>query len=257
MNTLEVSDLSYRYGEKQALKDVSFRLHEGHFTALLGPNGAGKSTLFALLTRLFVSDQGRINIAGHDLARSPRAALSKIGVVFQQPTLDLDMSVMMNMRYFAALHGIKGRDAARRIDQALERLDMRERAGERVRSLNGGHRRRMEIARALLHEPAVLMLDEATVGLDFKSRRAIVDHVHDLADAGLTVFWATHLVDEIRTEDADSDDVIVLHQGRVLAHEPAADLRGTQSLADRFMEMTDTESPADAETIESSAEALT
>ena len=233
MTALDVSDLRYSYGSKRALDGVSFALRPG-FTALLGPNGAGKSTLFALLTRLFVTREGRITVAGHDMARAPRAALSKIGVVFQQPTLDLDMSVMRNMRYFAALHGIAGREAVRRSEAALAQLGMAERAGEKARNLNGGHRRRMEIARALIHQPQVLLLDEPTVGLDFESRQAIVDHVHGLAKAGLTVLWATHLVDEI----AEGDDVVVLHKGRVLAHEPASDLRAGRPLAEVFIEMT-------------------
>ncbi|MFT6886615.1 MAG: ABC-2 type transport system ATP-binding protein, partial [Paracoccaceae bacterium] len=153
-------------------------------------------------------------VAGHDLAAAPRAALARIGVVFQQPTLDLDLSVRRNMSYFAALHGLSGRDADARIDAALDRLSMRERADERAGDLNGGHRRRMEIARALIHRPAVLLLDEPTVGLDAGSRSALVDHVHDLcATDGLTVLWATHLVDEVR----DADRLVVLHQGRIAA----------------------------------------
>jgi ABC-2 type transport system ATP-binding protein len=240
MTALDVSGLGYSYGARRALDGVSFALRPGRFTALLGPNGAGKSTLFALLTRLFVSGEGKITVAGHDLARSPRAALSRIGVVFQQPTLDLDMSVAANMRYFAALHGISRREADRRAAEALARLGMQERAAEKVRNLNGGHRRRMEIARALIHAPQVLLLDEPTVGLDFKSRQAIVAHVHDLAQSGLTVFWATHLVDEIR----DGDDVVVLHRGKVLAHEPAETLRGDRPLSDVFIEMTAEEGAA-------------
>ncbi len=240
MSALEVSGLGYSYGAKRALDGVSFALEPGRFTALLGPNGAGKSTLFSLLTRLFVTGEGRIVVAGHDIAKEPRAALSKIGVVFQQPTLDLDMSVAMNMSYFAALHGVTGREARRRAEEALARLGMAERAGEKVRSLNGGHRRRMEIARALIHQPEVLLLDEPTVGLDTKSRRAIVSHVHELAAGGLTVFWATHLVDEI----APGDDVVVLHQGRVLAHEGAAALTQGRDLTEVFMEMT---APAEAQ----------
>ncbi len=231
--TLEVCHLSYRYGRKLALEDVSFALTPG-FTALLGPNGAGKSTLFALLTRLVVSGEGSIAIAGHDLARSPRAALARIGVVFQQPTLDLDMTVRRNLSYFAALHGLAGADAARRIDVALGRLGMAERANERVRDLNGGHRRRMELARALLHDPAVLLLDEPTVGLDAASRRAITAHAHDLAAQGLTVLWATHLVDEI----APDDRVLVLHRGRLRADNRACVLAGQGTLPDAFLAMT-------------------
>jgi ABC-2 type transport system ATP-binding protein len=237
VTALEVSGVGYSYGARRALDDVSFSLRPGRFCALLGPNGAGKSTLFSLLTRLFVTNEGRIVVAGHDVAREPRAALSKMGVVFQQPTLDLDMSVAMNMSYFAALHGITGGEAKRRADAALERLGMAERRGEKVRNLNGGHRRRMEIARALIHEPEVLLLDEPTVGLDTKSRRAIVEHVHGLAAGGLTVFWATHLVDEILPDD----DVVVLHEGRVLAHEEAGMLTGGRDLTEVFMEMTEAE----------------
>ncbi len=231
--TLEVRHLSYRYGRKAALDDVSFELSPG-FTALLGPNGAGKSTLFALLTRLVVTREGRIVVAGHDLGRAPRAALARIGVVFQQPTLDLDMTVRRNLSYFAALHGLAGADAAGRIDAALGRLGMAERADERVRDLNGGHRRRMELARALLHDPAVLLLDEPTVGLDAASRRAITAHAHDLAGQGLTVLWATHLVDEIAPDDC----VLMLHHGRLLAHDRARALAGDGTLSDAFLAMT-------------------
>ncbi|MEO3415133.1 ABC transporter ATP-binding protein [Roseovarius sp. CAU 1744] len=234
MSTLDVSRVSYRYGAKEALRDVSFSLAPGRFTALLGPNGAGKSTLFSLLTRLFVTGEGQILVAGHDLSHEPRAALAKLGVVFQQPTLDLDMSVARNMSYFAALHGLSRRAAQARIDAALDRLAMRERAAEKVRNLNGGHRRRMEIARALVHDPEILLLDEPTVGLDTASRRAITEHVHDLAQDGLTVFWATHLVDEIAPED----DVVILHQGQVLAHDRAGVIAGDQPLIERFIQMT-------------------
>ncbi|QDC09849.1 ATP-binding cassette domain-containing protein [Oceanicola sp. D3] len=231
---LLLRDVSFRYGAKQALDGVSFAVPRGQFCALLGPNGAGKSTLFSLLTRLLVTREGEIRVAGHDMARAPRAALAKIGVVFQQPTLDLDMTVARNMAYFAALHGISGRAAQAQIDAALDRLEMRERAGEKVRSLNGGHRRRMEIARALVHGPELLLLDEPTVGLDTASRLAITEHVHALAGGGLSVLWCTHLVDEIAPED----DVVVLHKGRVLAQKRASELAGDGSLQDAFMEMT-------------------
>ncbi|MCL4146990.1 UNVERIFIED_CONTAM: hypothetical protein GTU68_036891 [Idotea baltica] len=188
MTIFSVRNVSYSYGPKKALDDVTIDLEAGRFCALLGPNGAGKSTLFNLLTRLFVTREGSIRIAGHDLVREPRKALAALGVVFQQPTLDLDMSVAWNLKYFAALQGLSGAHAKKRIDAALERLDMSERAREKVRELNGGHRRRMEIARALIHEPKVLLLDEPTVGLDIESRIAITDHVHDLSQTGLTAF---------------------------------------------------------------------
>lgn len=234
MPGLDISHVSFRYGKRRALDDVSFTVEPGRFCALLGPNGAGKSTLFALLTRLIVADEGTINIAGFDIARSPRAALARIGVVFQQPTLDLDMTVRRNLRYFAGLHGLSGRPASLAIDAALTQLGMAERADETVRALNGGHRRRMEIARALIHGPNILLLDEPTVGLDAASRKAITDHVHDLADSGLAVLWATHLVDEI----APTDQVVVLHRGRVLSNGGAAETAGERGLAKAFLAMT-------------------
>ncbi|MGD9295452.1 MAG: ABC transporter ATP-binding protein [Roseobacter sp.] len=234
MNGLEVSGLNYSYGPKSALIDVSFAVPKGTFCALLGPNGAGKSTLFNLLTRLFTGPSGDIRIAGHDLKSSPREALSRLGIVFQQPTLDLDLSVRQNLLYFAALHGLSGPDARKRIEVSLNRLDMLERAGEKVRSLNGGHRRRTEIARALVPNPEVLLLDEPTVGLDAASRHMITDHVHALAHEGTTVLWATHLTDEIRPDDY----LVILHQARVLQTGTARDICADTPLQQRFLQMT-------------------
>ncbi len=231
---LSASGLGFRYGAKEALKDVSFDIPKARFCALLGPNGAGKSTLFSLLTRLLVSRQGRIEMAGHDLGADPGKALAKLGVVFQQPTLDLDLSVRQNLRYFAALHGLSGAAVEIRITECLARLDMAERADERVRSLNGGHRRRTEIARSLLHDPEVLLLDEPTVGLDAATRATITEHVHALANQGLTVLWATHLTDEIR----DTDHLLILHRGQIVADGAAADIRGERSLEDHFLNVT-------------------
>lgn len=233
MTGLLVEGVTHRWGTKTALDSVSVSVEAGRFCALLGPNGAGKSTLFGLLTGLFATRAGRIAIAGHDMARSPRAALARMGVVFQQPTIDLDLTVRRNMLYFAALHGITGAEAGRRADAALDRLGMADRAGEVARALNGGHRRRMEIARALMHDPSVLLLDEPTVGLDAGTRRALTNHVHDLACGGLTVLWATHLTDEVRPDDR----LVVLHRGRVLADGLAGEIGGGD-LTGRFLEMT-------------------
>ncbi len=235
MNGLAVSGIGFSYGAKRALDDVHFSVAPGTFCALLGPNGAGKSTLFGLLTRLFTTREGTIRVAGHDLGTDARRAMAEIGVVFQQSTLDLDLSVRRNLLYFAALHGLAGAAAATRVDTVLDVMGMAERAGERARDLNGGHRRRAEIARALMHDPAVLLLDEPTVGLDAASRGGIVDHVHDLcADRGLTVLWATHLTDEVRA----TDQVVILHRGRVLADGPCAALTDGGDLRDVFLRLT-------------------
>ncbi|MDF2235618.1 ABC transporter ATP-binding protein [Albimonas sp. CAU 1670] len=232
---LQIQDVRFDYGPKTALDGVSFEVPAGAFCALLGPNGAGKSTLFSLLTGLMRAPSGRLSAAGHDIGRDPRKALARIGAVFQQSTLDLDLTVLRNLTYFAALHGLPRREAQARAIRALSRLDMAERAHERARDLNGGHRRRVEIARALMHDPAVLLLDEPTVGLDAQARAGITAHVHDLArDAGLTVLWATHLVDEVRP----ADQVVILHQGRVAADGAASEIAGPRPLTDVFLSMT-------------------
>ncbi|MBH0238287.1 ABC transporter ATP-binding protein [Methylobrevis albus] len=242
---LAVAGLSHAYGERRALDDVSFEMRAGRFTALLGPNGAGKSTLFALITRLFDTRAGAITIAGRDLSSTGAAALAPLGVVFQQTTLDLDLTVRQNLRYFARLRGMSIRDADKRIDEELDRLEMRERLKEKVRNLNGGHRRRVEIARALLHDPRVVLLDEATVGLDVPSRKSIVAHVHELArDRGIAILWATHLIDEI----LPGDDLIVLHKGRIIESGGVSDVVARSGAADldaAFAQLTRKDAPAE------------
>ena len=211
---LEVSRLGFGFGDKPVLIDVGFDVAAGRFKVLLGPNGAGKTTLFSLITRLFDSPAGSIRVDGVNLRENSFRALARMGVVFQAPTLDMDLSVRQNLMYHAALHGLSRTEARSRIETELDRLGMVERIDERVRQLNGGHRRRVEIARALMHRPQLLLLDEPTVGLDVPTRRDIVDYVHSLARKdGIAVLWATHLIDEI----SDDDDVMILHEGRVLA----------------------------------------
>jgi ABC-2 type transport system ATP-binding protein len=183
---------------------------------LLGLNGAGKTTMFSLVTRLFATQTGRIDIFGHDVGRAPGEALRVLGVVFQPRTLDLDLSVLQNLMFHASLHGIGAREARARAQAVLAGIELADRAKDKVRDLSGGQVRRVEIARALLHRPRLLVLDEPTVGLDIKARAAILAHVRALVAEGTCVLWATHLVDEI----ADSDDVVILHEGRVQAHGP-------------------------------------
>jgi len=212
---LSVEGLSHAYGARQALKDVTFSIQPASFTVLLGLNGAGKSTLFSLVARLYGTQRGAIRIFGHDVSRSSGEALRLIGIVFQPRTLDLDLSVEQNLTYHAALHGIGARVARRRANEVLARIGLGDRRHDKVRDLSGGQMRRIEIARALLHEPRLLLLDEPTVGLDIASRADMLDHVRALvAEQRVCVLWATHLIDEVSA----SDDVIVLHQGRVLAH---------------------------------------
>ena len=210
-----IEGVSHYYGTRQALNDVTFSITPSTFAVLLGLNGAGKSTLFSLITRLYAVQRGHIRIFGHDVGHASSEALRMVGVVFQQRTLDLDLSVIQNLIYHAALHGIGKYEGCARAEDVLARIALSDRANDKVRNLSGGQMRRVEIARALLHRPRLLVLDEPTVGLDIKSRADILDYVRGLvAEDGVSVLWATHLIDEV----SDADDVIVLHQGRILAH---------------------------------------
>lgn len=234
---LSLHEVRKSYGAREALRGVSLEVAPGEFVALLGPNGAGKSTLFQLLTGLFNADSGTLAVCGHDIRRNPVAALAAIGVVFQQSTLDLDLGVAANLKFHACLHGLGGGRARERIADALQRLGLAERAGDPVRELSGGNRRKVELARALVHEPAVLLMDEATVGLDPASRRQLLDEVLALRTRGVGVLWATHLVDEAEA----ADRVIVLHQGRILAQGrpfELAEAAGAATLAEAFLQMT-------------------
>ncbi|KIZ42350.1 MULTISPECIES: ATP-binding cassette domain-containing protein [Rhodopseudomonas] len=240
---LSIAGLSHSYGARRALIDISFAVAPASFTALLGLNGAGKSTLFTLITRLFGIQAGRIGIFGHDVGSAPGEALRLLGVVFQPRTLDLDLSVTQNLLYHAALHGIDRREARLRSGEVLAQIDLADRAASKVRDLSGGQMRRLEIARALLHRPRLLLLDEATVGLDVKARAAILGHVRQLvSDHGIGVLWATHLFDEI----APGDDLVVLHQGRVLAHREVTGVvaeAGAPDLNAAFMRLTGSAAP--------------
>jgi ABC-2 type transport system ATP-binding protein len=226
---LEVQHVGHRYGTRIALSDVSLTVHQSSFTVLLGLNGAGKSTLFSLITRLFAIRSGRIRILGHDVVDEPAAALSKLGVVFQSRALDADISVRQNLMYHAALHGIARKRADELIAQVLDRVAMADRSTDRVGNLSIGQMRRIEIARALLHQPRLLLLDEPTVGLDIKARADILNHVRRLSEVeGIGVLWATHLIDEAGA----GDDVVVLHKGSVLAHGTVGDVIGKSASAD-------------------------
>ena len=243
---LEARAVRKAYGARPALKGVDLAVHVGEFVALLGPNGAGKSTLFQLLTGLFDADAGELRVCGEDMRRTPVRALGRIGVVFQQMTLDLDLSVEANLVFHARLHGIGGAESRARIADVLARVGLAERRADRVRELSGGNRRKVELARALLHRPAVLLMDEATVGLVPASRRHLLDEVLALRAAGVGVLWATHLVDEAEA----ADRVLVLHRGELLAAGPPAGLTAAAqcaSLSEAFLKLTGAPQAAERE----------
>jgi ABC-2 type transport system ATP-binding protein len=239
---LAVETVSHSYGRSKVLDNVSLIAHQGRFTALLGLNGAGKTTLLSLITRLFDTKVGSISVLGYRIDREPGEALRRMGVVFQARTLDLDLSVMDNLLFHAALHGIGSREARRRSEAALADVELSGRARDKARQLSGGQMRRVEIARALMHGPSLLVLDEPTVGLDVASKSAIVRHVRTLVrERGVAVLWTTHLLDEIET----TDDVAILHRGKILASGVVSDVvlqtlgsRTDASLASTFSALT-------------------
>ena len=226
------------YGPVRAVDGVSLKADPGEFIALLGPNGAGKTTLFQLLSGLFVADSGRIEVMGHDMSHNPVPALARLGIVFQQPTLDLELSVTANLLFHAGLHGIPRQVARARIERELARLGLIDRARDKTSQLSGGNRRRVELARALLHEPRLLLMDEATVGLDPQSRGDLIRLILAMrAERKVAVLWATHLCDEV----PDADRVVVLHRGKVLTDTTPASLlakTGAATIEEAFLSLT-------------------
>jgi ABC-2 type transport system ATP-binding protein len=235
---LACGDVSKRYGRTQALDAVSLQVQAGEMVALLGPNGAGKTTLFQLLTGLFVADSGTVQVLGADMRREPVRALSQLGVVFQQPALDLNLTVRASLRFHADLHGLPAALSRPRIEALLERFGLTESAGKLARELSGGNRRKVELLRALLHEPKVLLMDEATVGLDPASRAQLLQEVlRAREERGLGVLWATHLVNEAE----HAQRVVVLHKGKVLFDGTPAGLCEAQAaggLQEAFLRIT-------------------
>ncbi len=234
---LEVKHVDFNFGDRQALVDVCLSLQVGGFYALLGPNGAGKSTLFALLNRFYPLQHGSIKLAGKELHSASSDILSNVGMVFQQSALDLDLTIYENLRYHCAIQGMSSKQSEQAIKEQLQRFDLSDHKLRQVRHLNGGHRRRVELARALLHKPSLLLLDEPSVGLDRASRTQLLAYVHLLREEeNLTVLWATHILEEVSA----TDDVIVLSKGRVLAHENAqrlAQRSASAMLADSYADL--------------------
>ena len=235
---LNIKSLSKSYGSIKALNEVSFSLAEGEYASLLGPNGAGKTTLFQILTGLFASKKGNVLINNFDMRNNAIDALAHIGVVFQQITLDMDLTVMENLKFHSNLHGINDKEFRKRVKAELEQVNLSERVNDKVRSLSGGQKRRIELARSLLHKPKLLLLDEPTVGLDPQSRRALLDYVIKLKEERkMAVLWATHLVDEAEK----SDTVIVLNKGKIIKKDTPQNITkeyNKDTLHDAFVSLT-------------------
>ena len=211
---IAVHNLTHRYGDRVALADVSFEVKKGEIFGLLGPNGGGKSTLFRILSTMMVPTQGRAVIAGFDVAKEPGKVRRQVGVVFQTQSLDKALTVEENLRAQGHLHGLSGALLRERMESAMERLGLLDRRKDLVETLSGGLRRRVEIAKALLHRPQVLLMDEASTGLDPAARREVSRHVEMLREKdGVTILLTSHILAEAER----CDRLVLLHQGKIVA----------------------------------------
>jgi len=240
MIAIECEGLGHRYGDVVALDDVSLQVPQGELFALLGPNGAGKSTMANILITLLRPAKGQARVLGFDVVKQAQEVRARIGVVFQEPALDERLTVRENLEVHAALYRIPRAQVAERVQQALEWAGLTEAARRPVRALSGGMKRRLELTRALMHDPEVLFLDEPTVGLDPQARRHLWDRIAGLRGQGMTVFMTTHYLEEA----AASDRVAIIDRGRLVAFGAPADVKqrtlGTTecSLEDVFLELT-------------------
>jgi ABC-2 type transport system ATP-binding protein len=214
LSAVEVNHLGYRYGERVALDDVSFAVASGEIFGLLGPNGGGKTTLFKIVSTLLFPTEGAVRVFGDDVARDPAAVRDRLGVVFQHPALDGKLTVEENLRHQGHLYGLSGRTLTVRIGEVLARVGLDDRRRDLVATLSGGLQRRAEVAKALLHRPQLLVLDEPSTGLDPTARRDIWQDLSALRrEEGTSVILTTHLMNEA----AACDRVAILDLGRLVA----------------------------------------
>jgi ABC-2 type transport system ATP-binding protein len=219
---IQVENLTHRYGDRLALSNVCFEVKKGEIFGLLGPNGGGKSTLFRILSTMMVPTGGRASIAGCDVVRDPAGVRRRVGVVFQSQSLDRALTVEENLRAQGHLHGLKGADLRARMERVTGRLGLADRRKDIVETLSGGLRRRVEIAKALLHGPQVLLMDEASTGLDPAARRDLSRHVESLrTEEGVTILLTTHILEEA----GRCDRLALLHRGAIVAEGSPAALR--------------------------------
>jgi len=219
---LKLARLGFSYGDRKALNDVSFSIARGEIFGLLGPNGGGKTTLFKLISTLVPLQEGDARVLGFDLRLDTIALRRQVGVVFQHPSVDGKLTVAENLQHQGRLYGISGSQLRHRTAAMLEQLGLSARAGDLVETLSGGLKRRVELAKSLLHEPQLLVLDEPSTGLDPTARREFLNYLTDLRDRqGVTIVLTTHYMEEAER----CDRIGVLHQGRLVAIAPPLELK--------------------------------
>jgi len=223
-NIIEISNLSKSYGEVKAVNDLSFRVREGELFAFLGVNGAGKSTTISIMSGQLQKDGGKVCIGGMDLENDAEMIKGKLGVVFQSSVLDSALSVYDNLESRAALYGIFGEEFKSRLNSLSDLLDFKDLLKRNVGKLSGGQRRRIDVARALIHNPQILILDEPTTGLDPQTRKTLWNVITDLRkEEKLTVFLTTHYMEEA----ADADYVVIIDSGSIVAEGTPLQLKNT------------------------------
>ena len=235
---LDIRGVTKSYGSQEALRGVDLAIGAGEVVGLLGPNGAGKSTLFQICAGLFAADAGTVRLFGQNYREEPATILSQLGVVFQSRSLDLDMSVRANLKFHGGLFGLFGRLLRQRIEEVAALLDISDLLDRQVRKLSGGNQRRVEIARALMSEPKLLLLDEPSAGLDATARLGLVANLRAIvAGRGMSILWATHLVDEVE----QADRIVLLIRGKVARQGLPEELiaaSGAQDLTGAYVALT-------------------
>lgn len=236
---IEVQNLTKKFDDLAAVNNISFQVQQGDFFAFLGPNGAGKSTTIKMLVTLQSPTQGQIQLNGFDTRKNPAKIRDSFGIVFQDYSLDNELTAYENMYFHSVIYHVPKAERKQKINQLLELVDLAERKDDLVREFSGGMKRRLEIARGLLHEPKVLFLDEPTLGLDPQTRKHIWDYIKKLnQEKGLTVFFTTHYMDEA---ERYADHIAVIDHGNIVAQGTVADLKSktkTNSLEDAFLSLT-------------------
>ena len=212
-SAIVLSDVTHRYGENVAVDQLSLTIDVGEIFVFLGPNGSGKTTLFRLLSTLIPMQAGEVRILGHALGRETVAARQKLGVVFQSPSLDKKLTVVENLHHQGRLYGLTSADIQLRSQQMLATLGLAERGNDFVETLSGGMRRRVELAKGMLHEPRLLLLDEPSTGLDPGARADLWQYLQQVRETGVTIVMTTHLLEEAER----ADRIAIMHQGRIVA----------------------------------------
>lgn len=236
---IAAKNLTKRFGEVTAVNNISFNVNKGELFAFLGPNGAGKSTTIKMLTTLLKPTEGTITINGHDAVRSQDAARKSFGIVFQDPSVDDELTAYENMQLHAVLYSIPRAETSKRIEELLTLVELWDRRKSQVKTFSGGMKRRLEIARGLLHHPHILFLDEPTLGLDTQTRNLLWSYVKKLSETeGMTIFFTTHYLEEA---EEVAQHIAFIDNGEIIARGTVAELKkqtNTKSLEEAYLSLT-------------------